>query len=382
MTRRRKEIGIRRKRNGWQAFIDVDGQFRSKQFAIDTPIAEMRAWRDTQTSTVIAPASGSLAADILAYQRKPEIAARKYIGQVAAHLELWADELGRDRSRQSVTQTEVETVIQKWLAAGLAEATVYHRRTSLGSFYTTTNGGPKAHGHNPVTGTTRPEHYQPVDRSVPMPTLARIIETMPAVRYVKKGITQPSVARLVAAVIQATGIPPGELEKLRHPHFDRVRAIVRMPWRDKGAGTPPHVRELSPEGVAAFIAFDAADAWGRFSVEAVSHSFKRAARRVCGPDTPIRLYDQRHSLGSDTYAVTGDLATVGRVLGHVEGSIVTNRYSMGAHATVDRAALVKLSAMRAAQVASAPEAAPAAPARRRSGQEIGRYLPAKLARSR
>ena len=164
MSRRRKEVGIRRKRNGWQAFVDVDGQFRSKQFAIDTPIAEMRAWRDTQTSTVIAPASGSLAADILAYQRKPEIAARKYIGQVAAHLELWADELGRDRSRQSVTQTEVETVIQKWLAAGLAEATVYHRRTSLGSFYTTTNGGPKAHGHNPVTGTTRPEHYQPVDR--------------------------------------------------------------------------------------------------------------------------------------------------------------------------------------------------------------------------
>ena len=42
-----------------------------------------------------------------------------------------------------------------------------------------------------------------------MPTLARIIETMPAVRYVKKGITQPSVARGVAALIQATGIPPG-----------------------------------------------------------------------------------------------------------------------------------------------------------------------------
>ena len=356
MTRRRKEIGIRRKRGGWQAFIEVDGVFRSKQFGIDTPIAEMREWRDHQSTAVPTAASGSLAADIIAYQRKPEIAARTYIGQVAAHLELWADELGRDRSRQSVTQTEVETVIQKWLAAGLAEATVYHRRTSLGSFYTTMNGGPKARGgHNPVTGTTRPEHYQPVDRSVPMPTLARIIETMPAVRYVKKGITQPSVARLVAAVIQATGIPPGELEKLRRPHFDRVRAIVRMPWRDKGAGTPPHVRELSPEGVAAFIAFDAADAWGRFSVEAVSHSFKRAARRVCGPDTPIRLYDQRHSLGSDTYAVTGDLATVGRVLGHVEGSIVTHRYAMGAHATVDRAALVKLSAMRAAQVASAQQ---------------------------
>jgi integrase len=359
MTRRRKEIGIRRKRSGWQAFVDVDGQFRSKQFAIDTPIAEMRAWRDNQVkTTTIAPATGSLAADILAYLGKPEIAARKYIGQVATHLEMWAVELGRDRSRRSVTQTEVETVIQQWLAAGLAPATVYHRRTAFGSFYTTMNGGQKAPGHNPVTGTTRPAHYQPVDRSVPMPTLARIVASMATDRYVRPGIRKPSLARLVAALIQATGIPPGELHKLRRPHFDRERAIVRMPWRDKGAGTPPHVRELSPEGLEAFVAFDAADAWGKFNVAAVSHAFKRAARRVCGPDTPIRLYDQRHSIGTDTYAVTGDLATVGRVLGHVEGSIVTHRYAMGAHATVDRAALVKLSAMRAAQVASATTSPP------------------------
>ena len=75
-----------------------------------------------------------MAAEIFAYQRKPEIAARKYIGQVAAHLELWADKLGRDRSRQSVTQTEVETVIQKWLAAGLAEATVSRRGTAWDRF--------------------------------------------------------------------------------------------------------------------------------------------------------------------------------------------------------------------------------------------------------
>ena len=46
--RRRTDIGIRRKRGGWQVFVEIDGAFRSKQFPLKTPLAEMRAWRDRQ----------------------------------------------------------------------------------------------------------------------------------------------------------------------------------------------------------------------------------------------------------------------------------------------------------------------------------------------
>jgi integrase len=347
-TRRRKEIGIRRKASGWQAFIEVDGKFRSKQFGIDTPIAEMRAWRDAQAATARTPlAAGSFAADVATYLRRPEIAAMPTVDERARHLQLWLDALGGERSRYSVTRAEVEAVLQRWLAAGLAQPTVYHRRTALGSFYVVMNG--EAGGSNPVTGTTRPDHYRPVDRSVPFGTLAQILEAMPAARVIAKGIRRPSFARLRVAVILHTGIPPAELMKLRASHFDRTAGIVRMPWRDKGAGTPAHIRELSPDAVAAFIALDAAGAWGAFARERLSASFKRAARQVCGLDTPIRLYDLRHSLGADTYRNTHDLATVGRLLGHVAGSIVTQRYAMGAHAEVDRAALVKVQASRDAQ---------------------------------
>ena len=46
----------------------------------------------------------------------------------------------------------------------------------------------------------------------------------------------------------------------------------------------------------------------------------------------------------------GDLATVGRLLSHAEGSIVTHRYAMGANQDVDRAALAAVAAARAGQV--------------------------------
>lgn len=344
--RRRQEIGIRRKGDGWQAFIKIHGKFHSQRFALETPVQEMRAWRDDQlakySTAVIVAATGSFAADVARYLAKPEIAARKYIGQVAAHLARWVGALGGDRSRRSITRDEVEAVLQGWLQT-LAEPTVYHRRSSLRGFFKAMDG----HA-GPVDGTTVPQHDNPIDRSVPFATLEKIVAAMPDHRYITPGIRRPSFAKLRATVILHTGIPPAQLMKLERHMFLRETAQMRMPWRDKGGGTPPFVLELSPAGVAAFVALDAAQAWGPFPEEALTHSFKRAARRVCGPATRIRLYDQRHSLGADLYRRTRDLATVGRLLGHVPGSTVTARYAMGAHAEVDRAAIDGVAAARAA----------------------------------
>lgn len=380
MPRRRKEVGIRRKRGGWQAFVVVDGKYVSRQFPLDTPVAEMRAWRDAQVDTAfIPPATGTFAADVERYLAKPEIQAMPSYPQRAAHLDLWLTRLGRDRALASITRDEVETVLQEWLAAGLSPVTVYHRRTALGSCCTLLGGS------NPVTGTTRPAHYRPVDRSVAIDTIERILAEMPAEKFLAKGIKAPSLARLRAAVIAYTGIPPAELQKLRAHHFDREAAILHMPWREKGAGTPAHIRELTPDGVAALIALDAAHGWGPFAAERLAASFKRAARRVCGPETRIRLYDLRHSFGADLYRTTHDLATVGRMLGHVPGSIVTHRYAMGAHADVDRAAAIALQAARDAkrQTTVPPARAPRPVTARRVSKTVRTFrlnLPEKLAR--
>jgi len=343
-NRRQKTIGQRRLPSGnIQVFCKVGGKFYQKVFPPTSRIGERNAWRDKTIADHggPAPAAGSFAADVATYLRRPEVAARKYVGQVAKILQLWLDALGGDRPRASLTRDEVETVLQRWLASGLAQPTVYHRRTALRSLFSTLDG---KHHPNPVSETTRPAHYRPIDRSWDHKTIERIIAAMPADRYISRGIHQPALAKLRVAVIAYTGIPPAELMKLRAQDFDRPAAIVRMPWRDKGGGTPAHRRELSALGVAAFVALDAAHGWGPFAVERLSASFKRAARRVLGPSTAIRLYDLRHSLGADLYRSTRDLATVGRLLGHAPGSVVTSRYAMGAHADVDRAALAAVTA--------------------------------------
>jgi integrase len=197
---------------------------------------------------------------------------------------------------------------------------------------------------------------------VPFATLLQILEAMPADRWDTPGIRQPAFAKLRVAVLLHTGMPPSELMKLQRHHFDREAALLAMPWRDKGEGRPAYRLALSPDAIAALVAFDVAKAWGPFAVEMVSRSFKRAARRVLGRKTQVRLYDLRHSFGAEAYRRTRDLATVGRLLGHVEGSVVTAQYARGAHLEVDRAAVAAISAARQASVAARHSAVDSLPA--------------------
>src|SRR5215475_13072701 len=133
MARTRKFVGIRRKRTGWQAFIWIAGKFYSRQFPLETAIADMKAWREAQLKPHVhaPPSRETFAADVESYLKRPEIAGRRYVKQLRVLLERWLERLGRDRRRASITQTEVESAIQWWLHSGLAPATVYHRRSAL-----------------------------------------------------------------------------------------------------------------------------------------------------------------------------------------------------------------------------------------------------------
>ena len=350
----RKLTGIRRRRGGWRVTVRVRGHLYTKQFPIDKPVVEMRAWRELQVDLHGGRRghSGSLTADVETFLAKPEIAAQPYVHQTRAHLALWVAALGSDRPRVDLTRDELEAVIQRWLKT-FAEPTVYHRRSALLSLYTTLDG---AGAPNPVKATTCPRSWIPKDHSVPFATLAAIVDAMPAWRYPKKGIRVPAIAPIVARVIIAVGMRPADLLKIRRPDVHWDAATLRWPASAKGKGSAARTRPLTPAGLEALRAFDAVNAYGRFNPEAVSHSFKRAARRVDGAETAIHLYAGRHSVGADLYRVTRDLATVGRMLGHAPGSRATAQYAQGANADVDRAAAAALSAAR-----SVPPAAKRSP---------------------
>jgi integrase len=343
----RRVVGIRRKGAGWQAYVRVAGVLHTKQYAADEPIANMRAWRETQINKFGGRRNrtGSLAADVEAFLKKPEIAAQPYVKQTARHLALWMTALGPDKPRGLITRDEIEAEIQRWLTK-YAEPTVYHRRSALLQLYTVLDG-PAA--ENPVRATTCPKAWIPADHSVPFAVLEQIVEAMPDWRYVRKGITQPSIAKLVARVIIEVGLRPVDLQKIRRSDINWTAATLRWPASSKGKGTHPRTVPLTDEGLEAFRAYDAANAYGAFVQAAVSRSFKRAAKRVDGKHTRIHLYSGRHTLGADLYRQTGDLATVGRMLNHAPNSHATPQYAQGANADVDRAAAIAVSRGRQVQ---------------------------------
>jgi integrase len=180
--------------------------------------------------------------------------------------------------------------------------------------------------------------------------IEQILAAMPDKQSVTPGaVRRLSLAKLRATVLAYTGMPPGALPKISKSDLDFAAATFRSPARPKGHGARARILPLTAKGLAAFGAFDAAHAYGVFSIEALSHSFKRAVRRVPSAPQTMRLYDLRHSFGAELYRRTGDLATVARFLGHAPGSTVTARYALGANAQVDRAAADAFDAARAAE---------------------------------
>jgi integrase len=340
----KKLKGIRPKGKKWQAYVRIDGTLRSQVFdELDVPA--MRAWQERQRgSGPRVPEKGSFFEDVQAYLAKPAVAAMPYIDQRRAHLLLAVQALGADRTSASITSDDIEALIHSWLKTGLAPATVYHRRSSLSAFFTMLHG---ASGINPVRGTTKPAPWTPRDHSVTREELLQILAAMPDERRPMKGIRQPSTARLVVRVLMETGVRGADLRKVHRHDVHWNTGTVTMPRSAKGRGAQGWTCLLTPEALAAWQAFDAANLYGAFSLAAVSRSFKRAARRVLGHTTRVHLYSLRHSVGADLYRTTRDLATVGRLLGHTPGSPVTEQYARGAHLEVDRQALAALAAARA-----------------------------------
>lgn len=334
---RRKLIGIRRRRGGWRVEVRVHRKLHTKQFPLDTPIGEMRDWRDTQVESFSGDrtTTGSFGADIEAYLTR--VSAMPTYAQRAAHLALWARELGRDRPRRSITTEEIDIVLQGWLET-LKPGTVRKRRTALQSFFAKLNGK-KSREVNPVKASDNPIAPKPEARAIDFSRIANAIAAMPTRCAAKPGQTgRLCLAPIRVRVLAYTGLPPGILRQITPADLNLAEGTVRVLPRQKGGGVEARTLPLMDEARDAFQAFDAAHAYGAFSISALNRSFKRGCVAAGLDPTHLRLYDLRHSFLTVLYLVTRDLATVGRLGLHAEGSKVTARYAKGADAAVDTAA--------------------------------------------
>jgi integrase len=338
----RKLRGIRRRRQTWEVNVRVQGHLYTTTFPLLTPVQEMRDWREDQITKYGGERStiGSIGADIAIYLSR--VAAMPTYKQRAAHLELWARELGRDRPRRTVTAEEIDIILQDWLET-LAPGTVRKRRTALQSFFAKMNGK-KSRDPNPVKASDNPPVPKPEARSINYLLIAAAIDAMPTHRDTKKGLpARLSLSAIRARVLAYTGMPPGILKQVKPTDLQLTAGTVRVVPRHKGAGVEARTLCLTSEGLDAFKAFHLANAYGPFATESLNRSFKRGCAKAGLDPKAVHLYDLRHSFLTELYRVKQDLATVARFGLHAEGSRVTARYAKGANQTVDVEAAKALS---------------------------------------
>jgi len=338
----RKPKGIRRRGRGWAVNVRVNGHLYHATFPLTTPLQEMKDWRADQVDKFGGErtTAGSFGADIVTYLAR--VAAMPSYGQRAAHLELWAQALGRERPRRSITAEEIDVVLQEWLDT-LAPATVRKRRTALQSFFAKMNGK-KSRLVNPVKGSDNPKEPKPEARGLDYGAVERAIAAMPDHRDTKKGLPpRVNQAKIRARVIAYSGIPPGLVKTIQRHDLQLAAGTVRIVPRSKGGGVEARTLPLTPEAIAAFTDFDRHDCYGPFATESVNRAFKRGCARAGLDPKTVHLYDLRHSFLAQVYRVTRDLATVGRLGLHAEGSPITARYAKGANQVVDVAAAAAFS---------------------------------------
>jgi integrase len=385
----RLEEGARFRRDGKEPYIQVYVRVRPgpqgvkfTRFPLTSTRVEREAWREKMIRQfgdrpLRAGSFATKVQDFLAQNQS-----KATIAQAEQHLGLWVDALGGDRNPLTITTDEINHVIDRWLteagsvdptqkgrrptAKGYAPGTVRKRRMWLRQFFVFLIGD-----GGPVQKAKNPKEPKPGPRGIDYLILEKALARMPKRRAAAKGtLGDLALAPIRMRVLMHTGLPPHLLMDVRPEHLDFQAATLYVAGRDKGDGVEERILPLSREAVSAFREFHAADAYGPFSVSSLGRSVKAALKR-CGYLRHFKLYDLRHSFLTMILRTTKSEGTVARLGMHAEHSLMPRRYTLAAHAEIDRAALDAMSQVLAARRKGVVKDAP--------GSE---KLPGKVARNR
>ncbi len=284
--------GIRKTAKGWQAFVRVDGAFRSKRYPPTATLTEMKQWREEQRvrariGSMLPAQQSTLAEDV-----------RHYLEQVATmpslrfrrdDLALWLEVFGKQRDRRTITAGEIRAQLERW-RADYAPSTVNHRRTALMHLWTILDGKT---AQNPARDVARYREAPRPPRALPLEAITALLSAM-----------QPSVTRARLELMAWTGWPHTQIMRLEPGDIAWERAVYIRP-RQKGAGVAGRWLPLLPQGWKALHGFKRAGAWGAFSTSSMRKSLRLAASHVeadKGQPKAIRAavaditpYDLRHS---------------------------------------------------------------------------------------
>lgn len=367
--------GIRRRATNWQVFARVRGEFRSRSFALDTDIHELKRQRDLLKTEsyygerIDAAHGPTFAEDARAYlklvESMPSFDDRKY------DIECWVEAF-RGRARSSIAGRDIQHVLERWRKSGkvngegLSPSSLNKRRTALMSLWTRLDGKGAA---NPVKDVPEYDESESEQiRALPPRTMARLIGRIGRSHWkirrkeYRGKRRAPSKTRARLWLMLCTGWPQAQVMRLKAEHIDLAKEAVWIASRRKGKGAKGRWLPLVPGAIRALQRFIAADAWGDFSTSGMHKSFQLAleaenAHRVRWKKPAIphaSPYTARHTFGTELAKVVKDERVIQEMM------LLTNpaqvrRYTEAATADrleAARAQLQRLVKARAAKVRS------------------------------
>lgn len=250
----KSETGIRRKGDGWQVYVRVQGEFRSKAFPEGASLLEMRRWREQQKARAVLdlrddPNDSTLTRDVRDFLALCEGIAS--YDDRERRMKRWLTLLGARTARSEITSVDIRRGLEQLRQEGYAPATLNLFRMDLQRMFTVLDG--KA-GRNPVLDVTP---YRLTEHRWRLPSWD---DAGRAIGQVKN---QRSAD--VLNVMRWTGLPNAQIKQLLPSDLHAKAGSIELPGRKKGAGTPRVVMPLLPQAVRALKRFFKNKSHGQFS---------------------------------------------------------------------------------------------------------------------
>lgn len=327
---------IYRTADGYQVRVKIGGKLLAKRFPIDTPIAKLEDTRDTfriqlrrakqsiASGAVLPRTARTLRDDVAIYVEhlRGRVAAKDLhpttLDGFDRYLRAWCVRFG-DRPRGEIRTREILEALAEFEREGivreapLAPASVNKCRLALLRLYEYMNVHDDLDNpHNPVAAVPLRTPPKPEPRGASYDVLEKILAKLPA--------GTPTAARLTLAAY--TGMRPCEIMRIRAADWNKRAAELYI---RTGKGGPRRTIALLPQAAAALAELERLDAWGEYWAAPVGRAL-RAAKIAAGyPEIELRAYDMRHSFGTLTYQLTGDIKATKEQLGH-STLAMTERY--------------------------------------------------------
>lgn len=264
--------GIRKTPHGWQVFIRVNGQYKSRRLpAATTPrqLEDERKRLEAEIKFGVAPKTEArtFSQDADAYlelvKAMPSYADRAYrIGQ-------WVLAFGH-RERSTITARDIRTQLEAWRLSGshsggpLTPASLNQRRTALMHLYTVLDGKSAANIVRDVPGYD--ERYSLQARAESMLTCVRLI------RRLRHG----GKMRTILYVLLWTGWPHKLLKGVKPGDIDWEQSRVRVGRRHKGKGMAPAWVPVVPRALIGLRRMEQRKWFGDFSNSSLHSALERA----------------------------------------------------------------------------------------------------------